>query len=299
MIASNARGAPETKRPRILGVARMDLFVSDLSRARAFYEGLLGYGELYALKDDKGADRIAFVKINEDQYIELSSDTPRNDGRLDRIAIYTDSASAMRDYLISRGIKVPDKVTSGMNGDLEFTITDPDGHTLQIVQYEPASRTMSARGKFMPDARVSGHIYHVGVTVRHLAPTLDFYQAVLGFREFWRGSASGKVLSWVNMRVPDGDDYVELMLYSEPQTEADLGVKNHICLLVEDLDKTVATLRERAPKVGYSRPIEIRTGRNGKRQANLFDPDGTRVEIMEPQPADGRPVPSSTAPPPG
>ena len=31
---------------------------------------------------------------------------------------------------------------------------------------------------------------------------------------------------------------------------------------------------------------------------NLYDPDGTRVELMEPQTVDGQPVPSSTAPPP-
>jgi hypothetical protein len=39
-------------------------------------------------------------------------------------------------------------------------------------------------------------------------------------------------------------------------------------------------------------------GVNGKRQANLFDPDGTRVELMEPVTEDGKPVPSSAAPPP-
>jgi lactoylglutathione lyase len=41
-----------------------------------------------------------------------------------------------------------------------------------------------------------------------------------------------------------------------------------------------------------------RTGINRKRQVNLFDPDGTRVELMEPDTIDGRPVPSSTLPPP-
>jgi len=44
--------------------------------------------------------------------------------------------------------------------------------------------------------------------------------------------------------------------------------------------------------------MEIRTGVNRKRQLNLFDPDGTRVELMEPKTIDGAPAPSSTAPPP-
>jgi lactoylglutathione lyase len=42
----------------------------------------------------------------------------------------------------------------------------------------------------------------------------------------------------------------------------------------------------------------MKTGVNGKRQINYYDPDGTRVEIMEPTTADGKPVPPSTATPP-
>ena len=38
--------------------------------------------------------------------------------------------------------------------------------------------------------------------------------------------------------------------------------------------------------------------RNRKRQANLFDPDGTRSEVMEPNTIDGKPTPPSNAPPP-
>src|SRR5688500_1000879 len=57
--------------PRILGIAHMALFVSDLGKARAFYEGFLGFDEPFALKRDDGSDRIAFVKVNDQQYIEL------------------------------------------------------------------------------------------------------------------------------------------------------------------------------------------------------------------------------------
>jgi len=42
----------------------------------------------------------------------------------------------------------------------------------------------------------------------------------------------------------------------------------------------------------------VHVGKNGKRQVNLYDPDGTRVELMEPNTVDGKAVASSTAPPP-
>jgi hypothetical protein len=57
-------------------------------------------------------------------------------------------------------------------------------------------------------------------------------------------------------------------------------------------------LESRPARKNYTRPIEVKVGKNGKRQVNLFDPDGARIELMEPNTVDGKGVPSSTAPPP-
>jgi lactoylglutathione lyase len=100
------------------------------------------------------------------------------------------------------------------------------------------------------------------------------------------------------MRLPDGDDYLELMLYDTLPPPDQRGGKNHICLVVPDIAKAVAKLEARPARKSYPHPIEIKVGINRKRQANLFDPDGTRVEIMEPTTIDGKPTPPSKAPPP-
>jgi catechol 2,3-dioxygenase-like lactoylglutathione lyase family enzyme len=294
-----AKGTDAPKRPRVLGVAHMALFVSDLQKARAFYKDLLGYEEPYTLQRDDHSDRIAFIKINEDQYVELFAETPKQDGHLNHIAFFTDSAEKMRAYLASQGVQVPEKVGKGKIGNSNFNITDPDGHTVEIVQYELDSWTRREKGKYLPDTRISQHMAHVGVLIGALDPAMKFYRDILGFQEFWRGGASpGKVLSWVNMRVPDGGDYLEFMLYSTPPDAEQMGVKNHLCLLTPDITKAVATLEARPARKNYTRSIEIKVGVNGKRQANLFDPDGTRIELMEPNTLDGKPAPSSTAPAP-
>ena len=127
---------------------------------------------------------------------------------------------------------------------------------------------------------------------------MDFYGTILGFREFWRGSASGKTLSWIDMRVPNGHDYLELMLYRTLPPPDKRGVSNHISLMVPDVRKSVAILKSRPAFQTYGHTIEVKIGVNGQRQANLFDPDGTRIELMEPFTANGKPVPPSTAPPP-
>ena len=61
-------------------------------------------------------------------------------------------------------------------------------------------------------------------------PEYKFYTDVLGFKEFWRGSADGKTLSYVNLRVPDGTDYVEFMLMQEAPPPTKRGGAHHLCL---------------------------------------------------------------------
>ena len=61
-----------------------------------------------------------------------------------------------------------------------------------------------------------------------------------------------------------------------------LGVLNHFSLGVQNMEKAVTTLYQQdrlSPK--HDGP---QMGRDGKWQANLYDPDGTRVELMEFQP---------------
>jgi hypothetical protein len=104
-------------------------------------------------------------------------------------------------------------------------------------------------------------------------------------------------LSWINMRVPDGDDYVEFMLFYRNAPDK-FGTKNHISLVVPDVTKSVAILEARPAFKTYGKELNVATGVNQKRQVNLYDPDGNRVELMEANTITGKPTPSSTAPPP-
>ena len=100
------------------------------------------------------------------------------------------------------------------------------------------------------------------------------------------------------MKVPNGDNWVEFMLSLDKVPVQQLGVMHHICLTVPDMTQAAAKLESQPMRKSYTRPLDIRTGINRKRQMNLYDPDGTRTELMEPKTVDGVPTPSSTAPPP-
>ena len=304
LLASALAAQTPIVRPKVLGVAHMAIYVKNLARTRQFYEEFLGFGEPFTLpsKDGTGV-RIAFVKVNDHQYIEIFNEPDRGEGQLNHISFYTDDADRMFAYLKSNGVQPlgnQDKVGKGQTGNKNFNVKDPDGHIVEIVEYQPDSWTAREAGKFLPATRIAGEIMHVGVLVGDLDQSMHFYGAILGFQEFWRGSSSPRMLSWVNVRPAEGQSYLEMMLYNKlPEPDA-RGGKNHLCLMVPDCSKTLAELRRRAARGLYTppdgKPMEIAIGVNRKRQINLYDPDGTRVEVMEPDTIDGKPAPSSSAP---
>jgi catechol 2,3-dioxygenase-like lactoylglutathione lyase family enzyme len=290
--------AQDAARPRILGVAHIAIYAADYEKSRAFYRDFLGFEEPYSLAKPDGTPAMTFFKINERQYIELFPETTPKSDRLNHISIETDNAEAMRQYLASRGIAVPKQVAKGRIGNSNFNVKDPEGHTVEIVQYEPDGWTVRERGKHLGPDRISTRMMHVGIIVTALDPEMKFYTDVLGFSEFWRGSSSGTQLSWVNLKVPDGEDYIELMLYKDAPPPEGRGSAHHLALQVSDMVASVAALEAKPYRKQYPRTIEPRVGINRKRQTNLFDPDGTRTELMEPVTVDGKPAPSSQAPPP-
>jgi len=296
---AGAQEAAAAPRPHILGLAHVALFVHDIGLSRSFYKDFLGFDEPFSLKNKDGSLHLAWIKINDHQAIELFPEKEPGSDRLYQISFETDDAEAMRLYLKSRGVAVPDHVPMGKSGTANFSVPDPDGHTVEFVQFLPGSWIARDYGQHMPDTRISTRMPHAGILVHNLAASLKFYGDLLGFRETWRGSKNGRTLSWANLTVPDGRDYVEFMLYDALPTAARRGTMHHVCLEVADVPKAAEILKSRPMTKESRKPGDVAIGINGKRQVNFYDPDGTRIEIMEPQTASGKPVPPSPAPPPG
>jgi catechol 2,3-dioxygenase-like lactoylglutathione lyase family enzyme len=298
LLTASASPAQSPARPRITGISHVAYFSSDMPRSLVFWHDLLGFDLSYDRKAPNSSDTtVAFLKVNDHQYVELLANPPAGSKNLmSHICFLTDGVEQMRTYLGAGGVQVPAHASRTRTGDLVFQITDPDGTTVEFSQPQSNSVEAQGAGKFLPATRISQHIYHVGFLVGHTQRALDFYANILGFRETWRGASNPAQLSWINMQVPDGTDYVEFMLYRT--LPATYGSSNHVALEVSDIAAAAAALQSRPAFTSYGKTLAIHTGVNGKRQLNLFDPDGTRVELMEPNTADGKPVPPSTAPPP-
>ena len=303
LLASGAILSAQTAappHPAITGISHVAYYVSDMPAALTFWHDLLGFDLSYDRKAPNSTDTtVAFLKVNDHQYVELLSDRPpQSDPKnfLSHLCFLTSDLEQMRLYLAAKGVAVPARTSRTKTGDLVFSIADPDGTQIEFSQPQPASVEAQGTGTFLPPTRISQHIYHAGFLVGNTQRALDFYSNILGFQEIWRGASNPAQLSWINLRVPDGTDYVELMLYRT--LPATYGNSNHVALEVPDLAAAITALQTRPAFKTYAKLLTPHTGVNGKRQLNLYDPDGTRVELMEPFTADGKPVPPSTAPPP-
>lgn len=312
-------------RPRLVGLSHIAVRVKDLNAARHFYGDLFGYQEAFTVRRDHTAvvqgglpqDQVSavFFKVNNRQYIVVMPETAPDQARYVDAAIETDNAEGMRLYLRSIGFAVPDKLEQTPTHDLAFHVKDPDGNAYEIMQYTPQSLSVQTVGKFLNDERASTRILHVGISVRS-QQTCDFYLKGFSLREFWRADPSMSALgapkkaapsgplyaSLSNLKLPEGDDYIEWSLvhpHSGNATKGGGGAGGgHIALLVDNMAKAVAFVKAKPAWKDYSRAAqqEAHTGVNHKWQGNFFDPDGTRSEFMEPDTADGLPSPMSHVP---
>lgn len=260
-------------KPRITGISHMALFAKDPEESLIFYRDFLGF--------EAQGDREKSIKVNDRQFIALIPEPDGNTGRLAGTALLVEDAEAMRAYLDDRGWDTPRALEEDSRGNWAFSVKDPDGHTLTFVQYLPGASPLKDTGKNLGPDRVSVRIKHIGFTVKDLEASLTFYRDILGCVITWQGSADDRKLSWVNMRLPDCDEYLELMLIDEEPDDRLRGILDHMSLDVDEIHGPVGILRDRARSGCYTQEIEPQQGLNNKWQLNLYDPDGTRAELME------------------
>src|ERR1700677_1932432 len=105
-----------TTRPSITGISHIALYVHDIEKTRAFYKDFLGFAEPYWINNPDGTLHLTWIKINDRQTIEIFPEKEAGGDRLYHIALETDDAFAMRDYLAAHGVTVPAKVGVGKIG---------------------------------------------------------------------------------------------------------------------------------------------------------------------------------------
>jgi catechol 2,3-dioxygenase-like lactoylglutathione lyase family enzyme len=266
----------------IIGIAGITFKISDLPKARWFYEGVLGLSEAFQVENALGATSTYF-KVNDDQYIEvIETLMPGELVRQMRVVFQSSDIERLHATYRKRALRLRN-IHIGRDANPMFSVTDPEGNRLDFIEYVSASRQAQARGKFLSPNRVSKRISHVGLMIRRPATTRTFYEQKLGFP---KGRLPG-----------DGSQYIEPMrgdlnvetknppldpndpsVYDQYVREQ-YGAIQHVCLEVSDMRSARDTVQARG---GYDDlRVRAHVGNIRRWLVHLFDPDGSRTELME------------------
>jgi catechol 2,3-dioxygenase-like lactoylglutathione lyase family enzyme len=255
-------------RPRIFGIDHVAFYTTAPAGAKKLYCDVLGLTSAAAI--EPGGTTRYWIGA---QWVGYSpAPDPKATDRMDHVAFATDNISALRHYLTEKGIKTG-RIEGRSDHSLAFIMNDPEGHHLEFVERGKAENGSAA-------SAVSRRIIHTGFAVYHPDAEDHFYRDILGFRPYWHGGMRDDETDWVALQVPEGTDWVEYMLNQPEHMDLRLsGVMNHISLGVADMTKAQAILESHGWKPHGNEKAQM--GKDGKWQLNVYDPDLTRVELME------------------
>ena len=136
-------------------------------------------------------------------------------------------------------------------------------------------------------------LHHIGLTVRDIKKSFDWYSHMFGLKPGPLNQASGEGLS-KGVQLPDvsltfsfldiGATRIEFLQYHSPEgrdfvlRNCDVGA-THICLQVDNMESAYSTLEQRGA-VFNAPPVTLTEGDlAGSQWAYLRDPDGIQLEI--------------------
>jgi catechol 2,3-dioxygenase-like lactoylglutathione lyase family enzyme len=259
--------------PRITGVHHVRIYVSDIAKSRSFYGDVLGLPLADYRCEQKFRSCFAINWGPTKQYVELEqapSPAPKN--WLAEIALATDDVTKLRQFLLAHGVETG-PISKGADYTQHFDLRDPEGNLISFV----GSYELPVDDPPYYEA-VGKDLIHAGLVVKDRVAMDHFYKDILGFHVYWHGGMKDDETNWVDMQVLDATDWIEYMLNVPANADKHtLGVMNHIALGVPDIHAA----QQQLIKNGWKGNEQPKIGRDGKWQLNLYDPDDTRVELME------------------
>ncbi|MBC5633397.1 VOC family protein [Parabacteroides hominis] len=262
--------AQETKRPAVWGIAKMTFLVSDMEMAREYYGRFLGFDEAFSYPSPSGT--VVSFKINDRQFLEFIVDKQAKEKkRLVSVSLETESVRDMLLYLQAQGVKVSPCITDGAGNEVIVT-QDAAGNNVEFIDLKADGLHRKSKGKFLSENRISKRMHHAGLYAEKIDEQDPFWVKILKCKEIVRyplDKTQPGVIQYLGL----GDCTENIEHYSPCDENF-----SHPCFLVEDMQETIYTLKERRNGQTVNRPS---IGKTKRWLLNLQTPDKTRVEFTE------------------
>lgn len=137
----------------ITGIGHVAFRVTSLQRALDFYCNKLGFSEAFRLEQEgQPSPWIVYIQIAPGSFIELFPDPQDAPGTIvqdmqasyKHVCLLVDDMSATLDELAVRGLEITGSPKRGLDSNLQYWISDPDGNPIELMQIMPTSPQAAA-----------------------------------------------------------------------------------------------------------------------------------------------------------
>ena len=147
-------------RPPVWGIAKTTFLVSDFQVARNYYGDLLGFDEAFFYTSDLG--KVISFKVNDRQFLKFVEDKDAKEKpHWVSVSFEAENVEQMREYLLTKGIKVPVKITKDGAGNQTILVYAPSGVPVEFIKFRKQSLHKLSEGKYLSEKMISKSIYPV------------------------------------------------------------------------------------------------------------------------------------------
>jgi len=291
-IALQPRGAQGQGKTGPLSLRLVGIAVSDYAKSQAFYERVMGFPIAFKFSSPDGKRTNTFFQIGRESFLEMQQATADVRPGLTHAHFVVDDLTAtlarLRQAWLATASPNSQPTSSvsvaGFSQNIfvkNANVFDPDGIRLELNELVPESLMKKATDSWSAADDPRGlTLSVVGVAATDAPASAKFYQNVMGFRiGFTFGDPQRMSAYYQTSR----DTFLEL----QPAGANLRPGMSHFHLLTRDLDGTIARLRQaglaaaagNAPAT-IGQAVTVSPGAHVK-NVNVFDPDGTRIELNE------------------
>ena len=129
----------------IRGLGHLALRVRDLDRSLDFWRDRVGFQEMHRLKRDNGETWLVYLRITDDQFLELFPDAttdqvpPDDQNGVMHICLDIVDLDEEIARLTASGVTIVSPIKGGIDNNRGAWIHDPDGNRIELMEMHPNS----------------------------------------------------------------------------------------------------------------------------------------------------------------
>ena len=127
----------------VTSLGHLNLRVADLDAMAHFYRDQVGFQEMTRLKRDNGDTWLIYLRITDDQYLELMTGAettqapPDGPAGVTHFCFTIDDLDVEKARLSAAGIEMTTQITRGLDGNRGAWIVDPEGNRIELMEMAP------------------------------------------------------------------------------------------------------------------------------------------------------------------